>query len=248
MVMSQSVIIPSWYSSALNAKAHLIRGLRQTPLNPKREAFNDEQVAGLAQANTGLLIPERMVPGGNTHPSMVEHVQRYVWAMQQLQGLTVVDAGCGAGYGSFLLSWVCPQVTGIDIEQQAIDDAQERYQNQWLTYCRQDLSDIHIPLPSADAAMCFEVLEHIPHPEIFLERLASTYSRVLLSFPNPLWHGSQNNPHHINDWPCHVWKRTLQSLHPTKIHFAHQSAAWRSTKISKGAYGWQGIWLADLTF
>ena len=64
------------------------------------------------------------------------HMQRYAFASDSLAGPRVLDMACGCGYGSALLAERHPdkQITGIDIDPEAIAYAQANYQRPNLSY------------------------------------------------------------------------------------------------------------------
>ncbi len=60
---------------------------------------------------------ERQV-SGNLEGIREDHKQRYLWALERLAGgARVLDAGCGVGYGSHLLSQKAGQVVSLDISE-----------------------------------------------------------------------------------------------------------------------------------
>ena len=58
---------------------------------------------------------ERLIPGEVDIDLLNEHMARYHFAVRLARGKRVLDAGCGAGYGSAELADVAESVTAIDI-------------------------------------------------------------------------------------------------------------------------------------
>ena len=56
------------------------------------------------------------------------------------------------------------------------------------------------PLPHADAATMFEVIEHLGDAPTALALAWRAVPLLIASFPNPVEHGSHHNPYHVNDW------------------------------------------------
>lgn len=104
---------------------------------------------------------ERMTPWN----SIVEieavqaHVMRYAWALGFVRGKRVADLGCGAGYGSFILSMAVNDVVGVDIDETAVAWASDQFPQ-----VRYEVGDITRSVPDADVYVCFEVLEHLNDP------------------------------------------------------------------------------------
>jgi len=117
---------------------------------------------------------ERVVPWAEDMQGwswvMRDHLARYLWAMNWVAGKDVVDLGCGTGYGTFMLSWLARQVTGIDVDQETIDFATNHFPAPNLTFCVGDLNDTEgdmaFRIPAAQVYVAFEILEHLPCPEM----------------------------------------------------------------------------------
>jgi hypothetical protein len=56
-------------------------------------------------------------------------------------------------------------------------------------------------LPVADVAVAFEVVEHLADAPQALRLAWRAVDTLVISFPNPVFHGSHHNPYHVNDWP-----------------------------------------------
>ena len=73
------------------------------------------------------LIGERLLPDRDhgRSPEPERHV-RYTWAAALVAGGSVLDAGCGAGWGTAVLAEHAKAV-GVDISAAALAEANERY-------------------------------------------------------------------------------------------------------------------------
>lgn len=156
------------------------------------------------------------------------HVARYEWARQFVRpGDRVLDAACGLGYGTALLTdaTLAESVCGMDADPWAVAYACEHYgaARSRLSFDVCDLAtlDGHPPA-SYDLVVSFETLEHLEDPARFVEacrRLLTPGGRMLCSVPNQ-WvdeTGRDPNPFHL-----HVFDRPrLESLCSTAFSVEH---------------------------
>lgn len=116
--------------------------------------------------------PERIVPD-ETEPGIVAlHLKRYDFAARWCRGGAVLDAGCGVGYGSHFLGGVAREVMGVDLSEEAIAYARERYGTETVEFRVMDLAALDLPDGGFDAVCAFEVIEHVPDAEAVLAELA----------------------------------------------------------------------------
>ena len=112
---------------------------------------------------------ERFLPGMSSELEL-EHLHRYLFAVQFAKGRHVLDIACGEGYGSFMLSQIARSVVGVDIDSKTVADASTKYCAENLSY--KNGSCIELPLSdrSVDLVVSFETLEHIAeHDQFMLE-------------------------------------------------------------------------------
>jgi SAM-dependent methyltransferase len=152
------------------------------------------------------------------HSTMSEHAMRYAWASGLVGDLDVLDLGCGTGYGTEMLSWTAQRVRGFDRwDPFAAGEAVPNWPSDPELHWSHDLC--RDPLPTADAGVLFEVLEHLEDPLAALEHIWAAVPLLILSFPNPTYHGSHLNPWHVNDW---LLSRVETHLDATAIDHFHQ--------------------------
>ena len=70
---------------------------------------------------------ERLIPGQVDVDLLNEHLARYAFAARLAHGKRVLDAGCGAGYGSAELASQADSVAGADLAAEAVDFACAHY-------------------------------------------------------------------------------------------------------------------------
>src|SRR5947209_13153368 len=71
---------------------------------------------------------ERLIPGEVDIDLLNEHMARYNFAARLTRGKRVLDAGCGAGYGSAELAGSAASVVGVDVAPEAIAFARAHYE------------------------------------------------------------------------------------------------------------------------
>lgn len=150
---------------------------------------------------------ERAFPGMPNHSTMGEHCIRYAFAMSRLGGRDVLDLGCGTGYGSEMLTWSARRVRGFDLWQPEDDQHPQWPGGAELSYGHDLCRD---PLPRADAATMFEVIEHLPDAPAALRIAWGAVGTIVASFPNPVHHGSHMNQWHVNDWTLDEFEHELR--------------------------------------
>ena len=102
-----------------------------------------------------------------------EHVARYQFAAKLAAGLRVLDAACGEGYGTEILSRAGASVAvGVDLDAKTVEHARERYR---LDFRQGDVKELPFEADSFDLVVSFETIEHVRDGE----RVISEFRRVL---------------------------------------------------------------------
>ncbi|HUE31251.1 MAG TPA: class I SAM-dependent methyltransferase [Verrucomicrobiae bacterium] len=126
------------------------------------------------------------------------HLAAYRFARAHAAGRTVLDAGCGEGYGAALLAETAARVVGID-RPEAVRVATARHRAPRLEFRAHDLERLGIIGERFDLAVSFQVIEHLPDPVGFLAALARCGRALLVTTPNRLMSVSEN-PYHLREW------------------------------------------------
>lgn len=162
---------------------------------------------------------ERVVPGKVPADLYNEHLTRYLFAKELIQpNQIVLDAGCGTGYGTSVISAVSGvEVYGIDIADEAVDYAKAHYESHNCKFVPMDLLDISFSNKQFDAVVSFEVIEHLEHPEKFLQGIKSTMKPngfLVLSTPNRKMYSDSTpdykNPYHVREYYHDEFAELLQ--------------------------------------
>jgi len=112
------------------------------------------------------LASETILPGSRiTLINYRLHLSRYYFASRFCDGSTVLDAGCGTGFGSyFLIRKGARSVIGIDISPEAVDLAQASYAHPHLSYRTVDFMDF-APSQPVDVITSMGTLDHFARPQ-----------------------------------------------------------------------------------
>ncbi|MDE3091889.1 MAG: class I SAM-dependent methyltransferase [Chloroflexota bacterium] len=119
----------------------------------------------------------------------LKHVALYDFAAQYCAGKTVLDLGCGEGYGSAALARAARQVLAADYSFEAVLHAQSKYASANLAFVVCDAQRLPFRADAFDTAISFEVIEHVENVRAYLteiKRVAKPVSTALFSTPNRL--------------------------------------------------------------
>ena len=145
-------------------------------------------------------MPERLEPAQHAAWRQFghQHLQRYQFALDRIEGHRVLDLACGVGYGSYILSQAHErQVTGIDLDPGAIGYGQAHYQRSGLRLIVGDALRWRNEAAPFDTIVSFETIEHLPDPAGFVAHVATLLKpggRFLVSAPNTLQHKRAPEP------------------------------------------------------
>lgn len=115
---------------------------------------------------------ERIVPDETPPGPLAIHEKRYYFALPYCEGARVLDAACGVGYGTAILATRAQDVLALDLSDDAIRYARERYGAPNVEFRVADLLDPHLDDDAFDVIVSFETIEHLPDRETYLRHLA----------------------------------------------------------------------------
>jgi 2-polyprenyl-3-methyl-5-hydroxy-6-metoxy-1,4-benzoquinol methylase/glycosyltransferase involved in cell wall biosynthesis len=165
--------------------------------NETAESFLDEssdraEIAVIAfDSDFHSFMKERYVPGTWSELALYEHFPRYRLASSLALEKTVLDLGCGTGYGTAMLARAgATSVVGLDIDPSTIEWAQRAHREKNLSFCVRANLGADFASESFDLITCFEMIEHVTEPVqratiASVARLLKKNGIFLISTPNP---------------------------------------------------------------
>lgn len=132
---------------------------------------------------------ERLILGTAGYELEAEHILRYEFAKQFVSNKRVLDAACGAGYGSAILAKMASSVWGIDISQEAVTFAEATYAGSGVHFVCGSVTELPFEDNAFDVVVSYETLEHIDaqSQELFLaeiKRVLTPDGVLIMSTPN----------------------------------------------------------------
>lgn len=165
---------------------------------------------------------ERVIPGEVDVDLLNEHLARYTFASRLARGKRVLDAGCGAGYGSAELAHAAHSVVGMDRAPEAVAFAREHYRLSNLSFMQASCTAIPCPDSSFDLIAAFEVIEHLENWRDFLRESRRTLApngQFIVSTPNKAYYtesrGAEGaNPFHVHEFEFEEFRTELKAIFP----------------------------------
>lgn len=153
---------------------------------------------------------ERMVLGKSSKRVEEDHLARYEFAKNYVSNKRVLDIACGSGYGSkMLIEAGATEVYGVDIDQDAISYATDKYAEAGLHFVCESASKVSFPQKHFDVVVSFETIEHLDDDirSKYIEVIKNVLKDdgvIILSTPNKLitspWSKKPLNPHHVLEY------------------------------------------------
>jgi 2-polyprenyl-3-methyl-5-hydroxy-6-metoxy-1,4-benzoquinol methylase len=131
---------------------------------------------------------ERMIPPGEKEVSIVfaRHRFAYEYVRPYVVDKNVLEIGCGTGYGCRLIAEAARRVVAIDRDSGVLAYCRRNYSAANIEYKYADASTLSLG-ENFDAAIAFQVIEHLAYPADFLARLkraVRTGGTILITTPN----------------------------------------------------------------
>lgn len=148
---------------------------------------------------------ERIIPVAEGEISFVfsRHRFAYEYIRQFVANKTVIDVGCGTGYGCKILAHTAQIVYGIDYSVEAIEYCKQHFSSSNIKYLCTNIDSFNLEM-RFDVAVSFQVIEHIPDVKNFIDQLINIVKpggMIFISTPNvrKSAEGKDKNPFHTTE-------------------------------------------------
>lgn len=156
-------------------------------------------------------------------------ISRYRLASEYVANKIVLDAGCGSGYGSTILTRAgAKKVYGIDNNLESIKYCRIHSRNKKTVFQQENLTSLSFPENFFDLICSFEVIEHIVDYRLAISELYRTLKPgglLILSTPNKTVYSPDSrkpfNPFHCREFYPQELKKKLNQFTTKKILGQH---------------------------
>jgi GT2 family glycosyltransferase/ubiquinone/menaquinone biosynthesis C-methylase UbiE len=128
----------------------------------------------------------------------LEHYHRYAMVHDIVRQKEVLDLACGEGYGSSFMADVALSVVGVDISDEAIQNALTTYIKPNLSYQQGNAIALDFANASFDVVVSFETIEHLAEQAEMLaeiKRVLRPNGLLVISSPNRLIYSEESGEH-----------------------------------------------------
>lgn len=168
----------------------------------------------------------------------LEHFHRYYAISSVVNQKVVLDIACGEGYGTELISKSASKVFGVDISNETIKHAQQKYQKDNIQFCVGSTSKIPFEDDSFDIVVSFETIEHHDeHEQMMLEikRVLKADGMLIISSPEKTNYNSslkKKNEFHVKELEYIEFKELIEK-HFSYNEFYFQNNIYGSILINE---------------
>ena len=143
----------------------------------------------------------------------------YEFVKDIIKGKEVLDIGCGLGYGASLMAQSAKKVTGVDYDEDTIQQNKIRLAAiNNLDFKRGTVPPLPFPDGSFDVITAFHFIEHIKGRKGFIKdclRVLKPGGKAIISTPN-IKKSLARNPFHVHEYTFDEMKNEV-SLYTNKV-------------------------------
>ncbi len=174
-------------------------------------------------------------------------IGRYRFSLNFIKdGDICLDAACGSGYGSELISQKAKEVVGLEIDEHALKFAKEHYQNDNIVFRKVDITrPLDLPDEYFDTIVSIETIEHISNHDTMIsefKRVLKTGGLLIISTIERQIYtddGGIKNIHHIGE----LTKKELMGLISRYFKLEKLYGQIKYVPLSSGKRLTQKLWL-----
>jgi 2-polyprenyl-3-methyl-5-hydroxy-6-metoxy-1,4-benzoquinol methylase len=114
-----------------------------------------------------------LVAEGNVSSSYMISIHKafYQFAAEQIHGGKVLDAGCGTGFGTAMLSQKADCAVGVDIKYLLLKYGLQHYSTEGLYFEAMDVNQLGFADESFDVVVANELMEHLPEHRLCINEV-----------------------------------------------------------------------------
>lgn len=140
-----------------------------------------------------------------------QHKFAYNYAKRYVKNKTVLEIGCGTGYGSNLLEKYVKNITAFDKDSNTIKIDIAKYRGKKINFLCSSIEDFYIK-KHFDVVISFQVIEHIKNPELFIKKVFTflkPHGLFIITTPNFKTQSYNENPYHVHEYTAAELKKFL---------------------------------------
>ena len=135
------------FSSTLREKMNVVLPIDETGVNTSEEDRVEQQMPGYVN---------------NRRTGYFKYMfGRYLFAIKYVKNRSVLDCGCGLGWGSYLISSNTKSVLAIDVNNNALDFSREHWKEDNLQFKKQSVLKLDELDEKYGAILGYELIEHL---------------------------------------------------------------------------------------
>ncbi len=151
-----------------------------------------------------------------TDTQYIVNLSGYAWGVEQVGSLedsVVLDAACGAGYGSFYLAEKARIVVGIDKSKIGIGYCKKNYKADNLMFVQMDCLEMAFRNHTFNFVFSLETIEHVTDDRMFLSEMCRVLKKegaFIISTPHGKKGVKPTTPSHFREYTPEEFRNLLK--------------------------------------